>query len=45
MQGRKKFEKATVKRRGQVADVKGPSGPYGGEQTGIKARVTKSTRF
>lgn len=45
VKGRKKFEKATVKRRGQVADVRGPSGPYGGEQTGIKARVTKSTKF
>ena len=45
LQGRKKFEKATMRRKGQVTEVRRPAGPYGGEKTGIKSRVTKSTRF
>lgn len=33
------------RRKGQVAPVRQQAGPYGGEATGIKARVAKSTRL
>ena len=34
-----------MKRKGQVQEVRAAGGAYGGEQTGIKSRVSKSTRF
>lgn len=40
-----RFEKKSKARRGQVQDVREPSAAYGGESTGIKARVSKSRRF
>jgi U3 small nucleolar RNA-associated protein 3 len=33
------------RRKGQVQGVKAQAGPYAGEATGIKARVSKSTRL
>ena len=42
---RLRFEKALVRRKGQVQAVKANDGAYGGETTGIRAKVTKSTRF
>lgn len=43
---RNKFEKATMRRKGQVQEAKtGSAGGYGGEQTGIKAGVTRGVRF
>ena len=37
---------AVVRRKGQVQEVKsGAAGKYGGESTGIKARVSKSVRL
>ena len=44
---RVKFAQATVRRKGQVQEVKkGAAGAsYGGESTGIKARVSKSVRL
>ncbi len=43
---RVKFEKATVRRKGQVQAMReAPGGGYGGESTGINARVSKSVRF
>lgn len=41
-----KFAKAEVRRKGQVQEVRsGGGGGYGGEQTGIKSRVSKSVKF
>jgi U3 small nucleolar RNA-associated protein 3 len=41
-----KFEKALVRRRGAVRDVKpGSAGGYGGEATGIKATVARSRKL
>ncbi|DBA96237.1 TPA: hypothetical protein ACH3X3_002431 [Trebouxia sp. C0006] len=43
---RNKFEKATMRRKGQVQEAKtGSAGGYGGEQTGIKSGVTRGVRF
>lgn len=43
---RNKFEKATMRRKGQVQEVKsGVAGGYGGEKTGIKSGVTRGVRF
>ncbi|KAA6428544.1 MAG: hypothetical protein FRX49_01420 [Trebouxia sp. A1-2] len=43
---RNKFEKATMRRKGQVQEARtGSAGGYGGEQTGIKAGVTRGVRF
>ena len=39
-----KFAEATVRRKGQVQDVR-ERGAYSGEGTGIKSRVTKSVKF
>ena len=45
VKGRKRFEKAKVRRGGQVVAAATPGAAYGGEATGIKARVSKSVRF
>lgn len=43
--GRVKFAKAETRRKGQVQAIKSPAGAYGGESTGIKAKISKSVRF
>ena len=45
VKGRKRFAKAQVRRGGQVVTAKPAAGPYGGEATGIRSRLSKSTRF
>lgn len=41
-----KYAAATVRRKGQVQEVRqGGGAAYGGEATGIKARVSKSVRL
>lgn len=40
-----KFDQAKVRRKGQVQDVRQGSSKYGGEATGIKAKVSKSRRL
>jgi hypothetical protein len=42
---RMQFDKKSKARRGQVQEVRSQIGSYGGEATGIKARVAKSRRF
>lgn len=42
---RTKFEKATIARKGQVQPSRERSSAYGGEATGIKAKISKSRRF
>ncbi|PSC73947.1 Something about silencing 10 [Micractinium conductrix] len=42
---RVKFAQATERRKGQVQEVRQTGGAYGGEATGIKARVSKSVRL
>lgn len=42
---RMKFAQAEVRRRGQVQTVREQSKRYGGEQTGIKSKVSKSRKF
>lgn len=39
------FQKAQVRRKGAVQDVREPTSTYGGEATGVKARVVKSRRL
>jgi len=45
VRGRKKFAKAAVRRGGQVQAPRSDGGAYGGEATGVRARVSKSVRF
>ena len=46
VKNRNKFEKATIRRKGQVQDVRtGSAGGYGGEKTGIKSKITRGVRF
>ncbi|EFN54557.1 hypothetical protein CHLNCDRAFT_135353 [Chlorella variabilis] len=42
---RVKFAQATVRRKGQVQEVRAGGGAYGGESTGVKSRVSKSVRL
>ncbi len=40
-----KFAQANVRRAGQVQPMREKSAGYGGEATGIKARISKSRRL
>ena len=42
---RARYEKALTKRKSQVRQYQGQGGVYGGEATGIKRNVAKSTRL
>lgn len=42
---RKKYEKALIKRKGQVQEFSGAQSSYGGEKSGIKTNLTKSTKI
>ncbi|XP_010650700.1 protein THALLO isoform X1 [Vitis vinifera] len=40
-----KHQKAVVRRKGQVREIRKATGPYGGEATGINVGITRSIRF
>jgi hypothetical protein len=42
---RLKFQKALVKRKSVVPEQRSQARPYGGEATGIKSKLSKSTRL
>ena len=40
-----KHEKAVIRRKGQVREVKLLNGAYGGETSGIRTAISRSVRF
>jgi U3 small nucleolar RNA-associated protein 3 len=42
---RLKYAEATMRRKGQVQEVRDGGGVYGGEGTGIKSKISKSVKF
>lgn len=42
---RLKYENALVRRKGQVQEARREERGYGGEATGVRAKIVKSTKF